>query len=417
MQEREKTKQQLLSEIEILRRRVAELEARQAELQESKAHYRLLAEHVIDVIWVTDLALEPIYVSPSVERLRGYTVEEVMAQRVEETLTPASLEVARAALAEGRASVKSNHRDLAYGRVLVLEFLCKDGSTVWTESKVAFQYDERGRPVIVVGVTRDITERMQAEAAMRRSNAELQARNEELDAFAHTVTHDLKSPLSIIVGYAELLEAGRTTMSDADLQNCVRIIVANGRKMSHLIDALLRLSLVRELEVTVEPLDMERIVGSAQLGVAHLIEMHQAEIVLPATWPMALGCSAWIEEVWLNLLSNALKYGGRPPRVELGAEYLAHAPNTPSMIRFWIRDNGPGLTPEEQAQLFIPFTQIDRIPSQGHGLGLSIVKRIVEKLGGQVGIESEPGQGSVFSFTLLVADARVLARESIVTPS
>lgn len=253
--------------------------------------------------------------------------------------------------------------------------------------------------------------------ALRRANAELQALNEELNAFAHTVTHDLKSPLSIIVGYAELLEAGYITMSEVELQNCVRTIVTNGRKMSRLIDALLRLSLVREQEVRVEPLDMERIVASAQLGVAHLLETHQAQVVVPPAWPVALGYGPWVEEIWVNLLSNAIKYGGRPPLVELGADPPVRFPARPSSFRFWVRDNGAGLTPEEQSQLFIPFTQLDRIPSQGHGLGLSIVKRIVEKLGGKVSIESKPGQGSVFSFTLLAADADVPAQRPTADPS
>ena len=95
-----------------------------------------------------------------------------------------------------------------------------------------------------------------------------------------------------------------------------------------------------------------------------------------------------------------MKYGGTPPRVQLGAERQPDG-----KIRFWVRDNGAGLTVEEQSQLFVPFTQLNKIHAQGHGLGLSIVRRIVERLGGQVWVESQgiPGQGSVFSFTLPAA--------------
>ena len=119
--------------------------------------------------------------------------------------------------------------------------------------------------------------------------------------------------------------------------------------------------------------------------------------MLPDHWPIALGYSPWIEEVWVNYISNAIKYGGRPPRVELGATVQADG-----MVRFWVRDDGSGLTPAEQAQLFVPFTRLNKTPAKGNGLGLSIVRRIVEKLGGQVGVESEglPGRGCVFSFTL-----------------
>jgi two-component system sensor histidine kinase/response regulator len=112
-------------------------------------------------------------------------------------------------------------------------------------------------------------------------------------------------------------------------------------------------------------------------------------------WPGASGYGPWVEEVWVNYLSNAIKYGGKPPHVELGAEL-----QTNNMVCFWVRDNGPGIPPEARARLFTPFTRLDQVRTQGHGLGLSIVRRIVEKLGGQVGVTSASGQGSAFSFTL-----------------
>jgi K+-sensing histidine kinase KdpD len=98
---------------------------------------------------------------------------------------------------------------------------------------------------------------------------------------------------------------------------------------------------------------------------------------------------------WVNYLSNAIKYGGRPPRVELGGETQSNG-----MVRFWVRDNGPGIAPQDQARLFKPFTRLDHLRAQGYGLGLSVALHIVEKLGGQVGVKSVPGQGSIFSFTL-----------------
>jgi two-component system sensor histidine kinase/response regulator len=149
------------------------------------------------------------------------------------------------------------------------------------------------------------------------------------------------------------------------------------------------------MEAEMRPLDMASTVDEAQRRLTYMIEEHQAEIILPKSWPVALGYGPWVEEVWANYLSNAIQYGGRPPRVELGATVQAD-----SQVCFWVRDNGPGLTPEEQARLFTPFTRLDQVRVKGHGLGLSIVQRIVEKLDGQVGVESQVGQGSVFTFTL-----------------
>lgn len=110
---------------------------------------------------------------------------------------------------------------------------------------------------------------------------------------------------------------------------------------------------------------------------------------------MALGYTHWVEAVWVNYISNALKYGGSTPIIELGAN------EQNGMVRFWVRDQGPGIAPAEQRRLFVPFTRLRQVKHvEGHGLGLSIVQRIVTKLGGTVGVESAPGKGSLFYFTL-----------------
>jgi PAS domain S-box-containing protein len=268
----------------------------------------------------------------------------------------------------------------------------------------------------------EVEERHRAEEALYRSLAELRARNEELDAFAHTVAHGLQNPIAVIIGTAEVLEQDCATMSVEELRQHLGTIGQSGRKIGSIIGELLLLAQVRKGEVAMEPLDMASIVAEAQQRLADLMEAYQVEIVAPDTWPMALGYRPWIEEVWVNYLSNAIKYGGQPPRVELGysaldslpeaqahIEHAAHASTIQypisKMIRFWVRDNGPGLTVDEQARLFTSFTRLDRLRARGYGLGLSIVRRIVEKLGGQVAVESAgmPGQGSVFSFTLPAA--------------
>jgi len=110
---------------------------------------------------------------------------------------------------------------------------------------------------------------------------------------------------------------------------------------------------------------------------------------------VAHGYAPWIEEVWVNFISNGLKYGGNPPLLELGSDAT-----DADMIRFWVRDNGIGIDAASQSELFTEFTRLDKVRAQGHGLGLSIVHRIIKKLGGYVGVESGPGEGSMFYFTL-----------------
>ena len=232
--------------------------------------------------------------------------------------------------------------------------------------------------------------------ALRQRTSELEARNEELDAYAHTVAHDLKNPLASIIGFADVLAEQCSTLPREQVHHFLDTIVRTGIKMNSIINELLLLASVRQLEqVEVSVLDMASIVDGARQRLSYVIEEHQAEIVVSDVWPEALGYGPWVEEVWVNYLSNALKYGGSPPHVELGATAQADG-----SVRFWVRDDGAGLTPEEQARLFKPFTRLDQVRAKGHGLGLSIVQRIVDRLGGQVGVESEVGQGSVFAFTL-----------------
>jgi signal transduction histidine kinase len=242
----------------------------------------------------------------------------------------------------------------------------------------------------------ELSERVQAQEALAQHAAELQSRNEELDAFAHTVAHDLKNPVNLTVGFAEALQQEYATNSDQQLLHYLEIIANNGRKVSKIIDELLLLAGVRQMrQVNIEPLNMSHIVAEAQARLIQMIDTRQPEISLPSEWPLAMGYAPWVEEVWVNYLSNGIKYGGDPPRLELGAKTLPGG-----MVRFWIQDNGPGLTVEDQARLFTPFTQLNRISANGHGLGLSIVRQIVEKLHGHVGVVSQVGTGSLFTFTL-----------------
>ena len=233
--------------------------------------------------------------------------------------------------------------------------------------------------------------------ALREKTHELEQRNADLDAFAHTVAHDLKNPLGLILGTAMVLETDYQDLPEETLVQHLGVITRNSRKANSLIEELLLLSELPSAEVFVEPLHMPSILNETQRRLSHLIQSYQAEMIVPDQWPEAVGYAPWIEEVWVNYISNALKYGGRPPRIELGAGGTCDG-----CIRFWVKDNGIGLSPEEQAQLFRPFTRFRHVRATGYGLGLSIVRRIIEKLGGQVGVESVgvAGHGSVFSFSL-----------------
>jgi signal transduction histidine kinase len=245
----------------------------------------------------------------------------------------------------------------------------------------------------------DVTHRREEQAALARANAalsdanaELGASNEELDAFAHTVAHDLQNSIHNVLGYAELLrDDGPELPSDAH-HVLAEDLVRQARKMGSVVHELLLLAVVRQTAVEPQPIAMDAVVGEA-LDRAQRARGDAREVALPASWPVASGHAPWVEEIWVNYLTNAAKYGG--PTVTLGAKATAsgHA-------RFWVHDDGPGIPPEAQQHLFVPFSRVGTEAVEGHGLGLSIVRRITERLGGTCGVESAPDRGTRFWFEL-----------------
>ena len=246
-------------------------------------------------------------------------------------------------------------------------------------------------------VVEDISQRKEADQMLRQHTTELEVRNEELDAFAYMVAHDLQNPLGLIMGFAGALNKYTDQLTEEETGLYLGRIVETSHKMKSILASLLLLARVRQQEVVLESLDMEALVAEAISRLELQVVEYQATFDKPERWPVVLGFAPWVEQIWINYLSNGLKYGGRPPHLKLG-----FTTESEDMVRFWVQDNGAGLGKNEQKRLFKPFTRLGLQEKRGQGLGLAIVRRIVEKLGGHVSVESTktPGEGSVFSFTL-----------------
>jgi len=219
---------------------------------------------------------------------------------------------------------------------------------------------------------------------------------DELDAFAHTVARDLKNPLATLNGRLGLLEMMVDSADKATLRRQVVEATAAAMRLATIIDELLVLAGVRRQHVTPAPIDMAPIIAEALDRLEDLLKRTGARIERPASWPAALGQGSWVTHVWTNYISNAAKYAGPNAQITLGWERR----ESTGRVRFWVKDTGPGLTTEAQQTLFVPFTRISSVRVGGHGLGLSIVRRIVEKLHGTVGVDSQPGAGACFWFEL-----------------
>lgn len=259
----------------------------------------------------------------------------------------------------------------------------------------------------------DITER-------KKALAERDSLIRELDAYAHTVAHDLKTPLAIIQGYSGLIMRKNGETLPDSTKEYLHTIDKTTQKMGEIIDSLLLLASIQSVDdLEISPIDMAEIAHNAWSRVSRnettkLVNFTMAETI----WPTAVGYAPWVEQVWVNYMSNAIKYGGSPPQVEIGFDLPNdHFNGTRPSARFWVKDNGNGLSEEEAAQLFQKFVRLAQHETVGgHGLGLSIVQRIIDRLGGQVGVESQEAKGSIFYFTLPLVESQPFDSETVSHP-
>lgn len=219
----------------------------------------------------------------------------------------------------------------------------------------------------------------------------------ELDAYADNVAHDLRNPIGVIVGFGGLLEMNLSRTLDAESQSYLDNMLAAADKMNDIIESLLTLARARREEILPQVVHMDTVLDEALKRLQPLIAQQNAVIKRSASLPAAMGNAAWLEDAFVNYISNGIKYGGKPPRLVIGA-----TSQDDGFVRYWVQDNGPGLNAEDTHLLFQKFERLGQQKIDGYGLGLTIVKTIAEKLGGTVQVESSgiPGNGCTFSFTL-----------------
>ena len=262
----------------------------------------------------------------------------------------------------------------------------KDGTEFPIEASVS-RFDTPNGKIAAV-ILRDISERKAFEDEILRQN-------EELDAFAHTVAHDLKNPLHHMLGFSSILQQDLDTMDVETLRRNLQYIQKAAVKANNIVNELLLLATIRKEDVQHETLDMPAIVKEAIARLSFDVQQSGAVIHVAEDIPTAIGHSAWVEEIWFNYISNAIKYGGESPTINISAQL-----QDSGYTRYLVADNGPGIPKEQHDHLFLSFTRLERTRAQGHGLGLSIVRRIADKLNGRVGVESQTSHGATFYFDL-----------------
>ncbi len=254
--------------------------------------------------------------------------------------------------------------------------------------------------IIVLYIIRDVTARKLAEEARALATAELARSNAELEQFAYVASHDLQEPLRMVSAYVQLFEKRYKGHVDEQADKYIHYAVDGARRMEALIGALLEYSRAGRAELQTEAVDLERVLERVSATLESAIEESQA-IVTHDALPAVRSDETQLVRVFQNLVGNALKFRRPdvPPRVHLSAE------RRQQRWVFSIRDNGIGIDSAYADRIFVIFQRLHtRAEYPGTGIGLAICKRIVERLGGEIWFESEPGKGTTFFFTLPAED-------------
>jgi PAS domain S-box-containing protein len=367
-------------------------------LREQDDHIRKLSravEHSPSVVMITDASGTIEYVNPKFIAVTGYAAEEVIG------LNPRIL--------KSDGTDPQTFRDLwttiSSGREWHGEFRNrrKDGTLFWEAASISPLFDQSGRISHFVAVKEDITRRKEAERQIELLNtdlaaraAELEAANQELEAFNYSVSHDLRRPLTSINGYCQVILQLCANRLDAESLGYIREIHDGTLRMSQLIQTLLKFSRVSRGEVVRKRVDLSRLANEIAAG--HLLAEPERRVAFRIAEDVTDECDAGLMRIVLeNLIGNAWKYTARQEEavIEFGA--AGHDCATSCFVR----DNGIGFAMEEAERLFIPFHRLHhREDFEGHGIGLSMVQRIIQRHGGQVWAEGEEGRGATFWFTL-----------------
>lgn len=367
---------------------ITALRKAEAAVRDSEALFRTSFELASSGIAHVDLDGHFMRVNPRLTEILGYEEKELIGRSVKDVsyaadrdLTDAQRALVRAG---GRESVRFEKR-----------YVRKNGNVVWTNLGVALVRDRNGTPLYEIAMFDDITERKESEAALREAHEELKRSNSELEQFAYVASHDLQEPLRMVSSYTQLLGRRYGERFDPDAKEFMAYIVDGAARMKQLIEDLLAYSRVGTKGRDFRPVEVERALRRAITNLKAAIDESGAAVTHDPL-PTVYADEMQLAQLFQNLMGNALKFrSASAPRIHV------QAAEKPDHFEFAVRDNGIGIEPQYFERIFMVFQRLhNKGEYPGTGIGLAICKKVVERHGGHIRVESRPGEGSAFIFTL-----------------
>ena len=377
---------------------ITERKRAEAALAESEAKLRITFATMADGMVIAALDETVTDCNEAILRLTQRSREEIIGKPFEDLLPPefrslipdarkflVGAVLARTAPSRGKKETVRTDSQL----------LRKNGERVDIEANISTIEDASGQPAEFLIVARDVTERKQMEFQLDSSLADLQRSNAELEQFAYVTSHDLQEPLRMITSYIQIIEEDYKGKLDADADQYIAFAVEGAKRMHTLVNDLLAYSRVGTRGEPFMPISLNSVLSAATANLDVAIEESHA-VVTHDRLPTVLGDESQLIQLFQNLLGNAIKFrSDAPPMIHVGVE------QTKDGWEFSVHDNGIGIDMKYAERIFAVFQRLHaREEYPGTGIGLAVVKKIVERHGGRIWVESEPANGSMFYFTL-----------------
>jgi PAS domain S-box-containing protein len=371
----------------------------QKQIEETNERFEIVSQATNDAIWDWDMKSDLIFWGQGFQTHYGYNTkkEGVSLDSWFKNIHPDDLESVEKSIGDALQNNENSHWKKEY------RFKKKDGTIAYVIDRGMIMRDSRNKPSRIVGAMTDITHRREYEESLKELNEELETRarelaatNVELEQFAYVASHDLQEPLRMVTGFMSRLESKYKDRLDEKALRYIHFATDGAKRMRQIILDLLEYSRAGKYMNDKENIDIQQLVDEACMLNRKTIDEKKA-IVKTTKLPVIKGHYAPVLQILQNLISNALKYSkkGTPPKIEIScSEHKTH-------WQFSVKDNGIGIDAEYHDKVFIIFQRLhNKDEYSGTGMGLAIVKKIVENLGGEIWVDSQKNKGTTFHFTI-----------------